>query len=82
MGPFKIDTIKPTLTLVSINGGDTHTYSLNASVKLTASDAHSGLGQMQFSLNGANWGPGRSIRMRSSASISATRPLAGARVRV
>ena len=55
IGPFKIDTTKPLISSVSINGGATHTASLTVQVTASGADGGSGVDTMQYSSDGSTW---------------------------
>ena len=54
-GPVLIDTVLPALPSVEINGNATYTTAATVTLALKASDTHSGLDQMSFSLDGSTW---------------------------
>ena len=51
-----LDRLPPTDTNVNINEGDAYVDQLNVTLTLAAEDATSGVSQMRFSNDGANWG--------------------------
>lgn len=55
MGPFLIDTVKPTVNSFAIDGGASRTKTLQVTLRAQASDTYSGVDQMRFSSNGASW---------------------------
>jgi hypothetical protein len=57
VGPYLIDTGKPSVTLVRINGGSYYTKSLSVTVAATGSDSRSGVSEMRHSNNGSTWSP-------------------------
>lgn len=60
-GPYLIDVTLPKLLTLRVNGGATHTADPKVKVRITASDAHSGLNGMRFSLDGQQWTNGWKI---------------------
>lgn len=60
-GPFYVDNIAPVLSNVVINGGASATNSRNVSVRVSATDSHSGLLSVRLSANGSTWSPWRTI---------------------
>lgn len=55
VGPYKIDTTRPTVSTVSINRGATRTASLSCSITASGADTYSGIQYMQYSANGSSW---------------------------
>jgi len=51
-GPYRIDTVLPTVTSFTIQGGAAETTGLAVNLQINASDAHSGLVEMRFQNNG------------------------------
>ncbi|MCB9882422.1 MAG: S8 family serine peptidase [Planctomycetes bacterium] len=69
-GPYYVDATNPVLSTVQINNGASATNSLGATVRLTASDAHSGVYQVRFSSNGSTWSPWRAVASSYSFNMS------------
>ncbi len=54
-GPYYIDNVAPAISAITINDNTSTTNSLRVTVKVTSSDAHSGVNQIRFSSNGSTW---------------------------
>ncbi len=56
-GPIRVDKTPPSLKSVSINDRADRTNNLKVTLRLSASDALSGVASMRFSSDGKTWGP-------------------------
>ncbi len=55
VGPLLIDAVDPQASGLSLDGGALYTHDLVVDAAFSASDAHSGVTEMRWSMDGASW---------------------------